>query len=175
MDFGRAFSAFMDLWAQQRCSRVVANTSCSPGPESQGAVANSQFWALPQAAVIEIEQHLASALGALTKAIGNRQQFLAAVFVRYDDHQNTLFFLGHARFEVDPIRPNVEKAPVAEFAFLSSFVVFRPVGLQPGDGLGRQAPGIRAKKHLQSLAGIACGHALEVAPRQQILDRLCPT
>ena len=114
-------------------------------PEAERAVADGQLGIVLQAAALEIEQHLAPALGAFAKAVGHGQQFLAAVFVRSDDHQNALFFLSHPRLEVNAIRPDVEEAPAAEIALLPSFVVCPPIGLQPRDGLGGQALGVRAQ------------------------------
>ena len=126
---------------------------------------------LPQAAAFEVEQHLAPAPGAFAEAIGHGQQFLAAVFIRPDDHQNALFFLSHPRLEVNAIRPDVEKPPRAKVALLPGFIVRPPVGLQPRDGLGRQAPGVRTQQGLQGFREVARGHALEVKPRQNFLDR----
>lgn len=107
------------------------------GPEPQGTVADGKFRVLFQAAPLEIEQHLAPALRAFAEAVGHGQQLLAAIFIRPENHQNTLFFISHSRLEVDAIRPDVEKPPVAEIALLPSLVALPPIGLQPRDGLGR--------------------------------------
>ena len=128
------------------------------GPEPEGAVADGQLRILLQATTLEIEQHLAPALGAFAKAVGHGQQLLAAVFIGTHNHQNALFFLGHARFEVNAIGPDVEEPPRAKVALLPGLVVRPPVGLQPRDGLGRQAFCVRTQQRLQGFREITRGH-----------------
>ena len=132
---------------------------------------DGQLRILLQATPLKIKQQLAPALCALAEAVGHGQQFLAAIFVRAHNHQNTLFFLSHSRLEVDPICPDVEKPPRAKIAFLPSLVVLPPIGFQARDGLGGETLGIRAQQRFKRLGEIARRHALEVKPPQQVFDR----
>ena len=56
-----------------------------PGPER--TVADGQLGVLFQAAPLEVEQHLAPALGAHPHAVGHGQQLLVAIFIDAHDHQ----------------------------------------------------------------------------------------
>ena len=117
-------------------------------------------------------QQVAPAVRVLPEPVHDGQNVLLAVFVGADNHQHTLTIAVQARREVDPVRPDVDVALALEIALAPGLVLLPPRCLQPRDGRGRQALGIRPQKRRQRLAEVARRDALQVEPGQQLLDRL---
>jgi hypothetical protein len=132
MDFGMAFSTLLVLCTQHRCSRVVPNTSRSAAQKPRAPSPMASSGGLGQPTALEVEQQLAPALGALAVAVGQAQNLLVAPFVRADQHQNALFFLGHPWLEVDAVGPDVDDAPGTQIAALPALI------LVPPDALSRE-------------------------------------
>jgi hypothetical protein len=94
-----------------------------------------------------------------------------APFVRADQHQNALLFLGHVRLEVDAVRPDVDDAPGAEIAALPALILVPPCRLEPRDRGCGQTGGVGAKQRGQGFLKVPRRNALEIKPGQQFLDR----
>ena len=157
------------------------------GPKPHGFVADGQLGCDIKPAVLQVHQQLAPALGAFAKPVDQAQNILVAPFVHCpamvclqtmrggpDNHQHTLAILVHAGRKVDAIRPKIHIAPRRKVPLGPAFVIIPPVRLQPGDGAGRRARRFRSQECSQGFREISRGNALEVKPRQQVLDQLRP-
>ncbi len=81
-------------------------------PEAERTIAGGEFGIQLQAVLVtQPKQQFAPALGALTKAILDRQQLLAAASIGADQHQHALSLVLQPRGEVDAISPQVDVAP----------------------------------------------------------------
>ena len=168
---------------RHRCSRVLPNTSRSAArseranatgsrePANGGAVADGLLRGTGQPAALEVEQQLAPALRALTVAVGEAQNLLAAPFVGPDQHQNALFFLGHARLEMDPVCPDIDDAPGIEVAALPVLILVTPRRLEPRDRGRGQTRRVGAKQRGKGFVKIPGRNALEIQPGQKLLHR----
>ena len=71
-----------------------------------------------EAALLEINKQIASAVCALAVAICQAQDFLLAPFICPYQHQNALFIV-HSWLDIHTIRSDIDDAPCAEIAFAS--------------------------------------------------------
>ncbi len=101
-------------------------------PEPECAVGDDEPRRHVEPAPLQIEQQIAPDVRALAGAIGEADQFLAAIRRRADQHENALLFVFEARFEMDPISPDVDVALRRQIALPPSGVLVEPAILQGG-------------------------------------------
>ena len=132
-DFGIAFSTFMVLCSQHRCSRVVGNTS-RRRPRTRGRrrrwpvfgsclrprrLRSSSTRAIPPPPL----SPPSSRSGCFRESRRSWPTAPCDVLVPAPTITRThCFFLSHARLEVDAVGPDVEKPPSAEVALFPSLV-----------------------------------------------------
>jgi hypothetical protein len=76
-------------------------------PEPQGTVTDREHRCGHPAAAA-IAQQIRPAFGRFPEAVGDGDQFLAAIRSHADHHQQAEFFLFKADFEVNPIHPQID-------------------------------------------------------------------
>ncbi len=140
-------------------------------PETERPVAHGQLRRNRQPPTFEIQEQFKPGLCALPVAVAQAYDILVADLVGADDHQQALPVMIEAGLEVDAVGPEIDIAPGREIPPLPPLVIFRPGGLQPGDGGRRQARGVRTQQSRERLREIARRDALEVEPGQQLLER----
>ena len=83
---------------------------------------------------LQIEQQITPVVRALAGAIGEADQFLAALRRRADQHEDALLFVFEAGFEMDAVSPDVDVALRRQIALLPGGVLVEPAVLQAADG-----------------------------------------
>src|SRR4051812_49875694 len=106
-----------------------------------------------------MEQELAPALGALAKAVLDRQQFLAPAGVGGDQHQQALALVLQTRREVHAIGPEIDIAAGGEGAPFPGRVVVLPPPPPPPPRRRRRGPRPRPPQRRPRLRGPAAGDA----------------
>ena len=120
--------------------------------------------------VAQAEQQLTPALGALAKAILDRQQLLPAAGIGPDQDQQALPLMVKPRGEVDAVGPYVDVAAGCEATSLPARVLLLPSLSEAPDG-GRRQPGcFGTEQRRQRFLELSGRDTLEVEPGQQLLD-----
>jgi hypothetical protein len=140
-------------------------------PEPQTTVAGGELGVHLQAVLVaQPEEQLAPTLGALAKAVLDRQQLLVAIGIGADDDQQALAVVVEPRREIDAVGPNVDEAPPREIATLPALVLLLPSRHQPAHRRGRETGRVGAQERRQGLLELAGRDALQIEPGQQLLD-----
>src|SRR5262252_8165508 len=127
--FGSLASTLAVLCTQQRCSRVVGQTS----PAAFQKPSDCQFWPHIEPAPFQIEQQFAPILRTFARAVGEADEFFAALRRRADQHQDALLLVFKPRLQVDAICPDVHVAFRRQIALLPSLVLVEPTVLEADD------------------------------------------
>src|SRR5215470_913181 len=123
-------------------------------------------------APLTIEQQFAPILRAFAGAVGEADEFLAALRRRADQHQNALLLVFKPGLQIDAVCPDVHVAFRRQIALLPSLVLVEPAVLEANDGGWRQPRRVLAQQGRKRFGEIAGRDALQVEDRQQRLDRL---
>src|SRR6266568_6893322 len=100
-------------------------------PEPECAIGDDELWGHVEPAPLQVEQQIAPVVRALAGAIGEADQFLAALRRRADQHEDALLFVFEAGFEMDAINPDVDVTLGRQIALLPRAVLVEPAVLQP--------------------------------------------
>jgi hypothetical protein len=140
-------------------------------PEPQTTVAGGELGVHLQAVfVAQPEEQLTPTLGALAKAVLDRQQCLLAIGIGADDDQQALAVVVEPRREIDAVGPDVDETPPREVATLPALVLLLPSRHQPAHRRGREARRVGAQERRQGLLELAGRDALQIEPGQQLFD-----
>src|SRR4029078_3616127 len=107
-------------------------------PEPERAIGDGKLRRHVEPAPLQLEQQIAPVLRTLAGAIGEADQFFAALRRRADQHQDALLFVFEARLEMDAIGPDVDVTLRRQIALLPGGVLVEPTVLQAADGGCRQ-------------------------------------
>src|ERR1700680_4613782 len=131
--FGNLAITFAVLCTQQRCSRVFGQTSPAAfqNPSAPSAMTSRGGTSSPRRFRSSSRSRLVRALAG---AIGEADQFLAALRRRADQHEDALLFVFEACFEMDAVSPDVDVALRRQIALLPGGVLVAPAVLQAADG-----------------------------------------
>ena len=105
-------------------------------PKPERAVADGQHRG-PHAAAFGVTQQIRPRAGRLAVAVGERDQFLAAVGAYSDQHQQTQLGLLEADLDVDPVSPEVHVIHAGQVPLPERVGLGRPGLGEPGDRRGR--------------------------------------
>src|SRR5712671_2525471 len=123
--FGNLASTLAVLCTQQRCSRVFGQTSPAAfqNPRAPSAMMSRGGTSSPRR----------------SSSSSRSRQTCAASRRRADQHEDALFFVFEAGFEMDAISPDVDVALGRQIALLPRGVLVEPAVLQSADGGCRQS------------------------------------
>ncbi len=129
--FGSLASTLAVLCTQQRCSRVVGQTSPAAfqKPSAPSAIISSGCDVEP--APLQIEQQVAPVVRTFPCAIGETDEFLLALRRRADDDEDALLVVFEAGLQVNAVRPDVDVALGREVALVPQRMIVLPAVLQP--------------------------------------------
>ena len=102
-------------------------------PEPERANGDGELRRHVEPAPLQLEQQIAPVVCALASAIGDADQFFAALRRRTDQHEDALLFVLEACFEMDITSPDVDIALRRKIAVLPPGVLVQPALLQPAD------------------------------------------
>ena len=170
--FGSLLRTLAVLCTQQRCSRVLGQTSAKRLPEAERTVGDREFRPHRKSAPLEIEQEFLPRLRALAHAVDQADQLLLALRRRADDHEQALRVILKAGLHVDAVDPEVDVALGGQVAIEPAGVFVDPSLLQPRNGRSRQPAGVLAEQGSQRLLEVAGGDALQVEDRDQHFEAL---
>jgi len=135
-------------------------------PESQGAVLDGQHRG-GHAAAATIAQQISPRLSRFAIAVGEGDEFLAAISTHPEHHQQTELFLLEADFEVNPVHPQVDVVGARQISLTERPRFVLPLAGQPGDRGGRE-PDTRAKELLQGRTEVAGRQTTQIQQRQHL-------
>ena len=135
-------------------------------PEPQGAVADGQHRG-GHAASLAVAQQISPRFGRFPIAVGDRDEFLAAVSAHTEHDQQAQLLLVQADLEVDAVDPQVDVVGGGQIPGGERAGLLLPLTGQAGDRGGRQ-PGTGAEELLQRRPEVAGRQPVQVQQRQHL-------
>src|SRR5690606_19780648 len=141
------------------------------GPEAQGSVADGQFGACTETALLQVQQQLLPRDLALALAVYEADEFLLALCggTDHDEHAGPLRRKTHV--EVDAVGPQIDVALAREIAPTPRSVFLLPDFLETHDVRSAESRGPFAENGREHLREVAGGDTLEVEHRDQGIER----
>src|SRR6188472_2969539 len=124
---------------------------------------------------LQVDEELPPALGALTRADLEADEFLLALRRGADNHQHAFRDWLHAGLEVDPVGPDVDVAAGRQVTATPSVVFALPGRRQPPDHRRREVRRVLAEQARERLLEVASRDAPQVEDGQERIEALRPT
>jgi hypothetical protein len=137
-------------------------------PEPQRAVADREHRGAHPAA-LRVPEQVGPGLDRFPVAVGDRDQFLAAISAHPDEHQQAQLVLLQSHGHVDPVGPQVNEVDTGEIPGGEVALLGLPGLGQAGDR-GRRKPGRPAEELPERRHEVPAGQAVRVEQREHLVD-----
>src|SRR5215208_2999854 len=139
-------------------------------PEAQCPVPDGNPGRDGQAPLLDLNEKLAPALGALTHAGLEADQFFLAFRRGADQHQDALGVILHPGLQVDAIGPDIDVVTGREIPGLPALVLGLPFAGEAGNHRGREVRRVLAEQCGERLLEVASREPTQVQDRQQCIQ-----